>query len=504
MTVGARAALAIGLVSSLLHAGAIPARGESRDEVRLVLILVVDQLRRDRLGPELPGGLGELVRGGRVFRDSLVDHGVTETCPGHVVVSTGVHPGRAGIPSNRTIDPRNGERQYCVVDDSEGGRVLGHPEAGGRSPALLRVSALGDWMKAERPDTRVFSVSAKDRSAVALGGQRPDAAYWFAREGRVGFATSRHYMETLPAWVQAWNGEDPPRDGFLARVPERWEHAVEPAAHHGLVRADAFPAENSLYEDSSGHPIHDDDLEEFADRLYHSPFVDDVTLDFARQLVLHEELGRSRSPDLLALGLSATDLIGHFYGPESHESRDGLLRLDAAVGEFLAFLDEQLGPDHVLVALTADHGVLPLPEWLEATNRGRCATVGGRGGIGERARTRGARRRRGTGGRQDPRRAPRDPEAHEEDRPQALIVLMVRGGASLTAPAPFWYASGPHRRPCRLSTTRNGGSPRDARDVAQPGSALAWGARGRQFKSGRPDQFPFFLPASPRDRSCRA
>ena len=27
------------------------------------------------------------------------------------------------------------------------------------------------------------------------------------------------------------------------------------------------------------------------------------------------------------------------------------------------------------------------------------------------------------------------------------------------------------------------------RDVAQPGRALAWGARGRQFKSARPDQF---------------
>jgi hypothetical protein len=26
--------------------------------------------------------------------------------------------------------------------------------------------------------------------------------------------------------------------------------------------------------------------------------------------------------------------------------------------------------------------------------------------------------------------------------------------------------------------------------VAQPGSALAWGARGREFESHRPDQFP--------------
>lgn len=357
------------------------AAAESDDAVRLVLILVVDQLRRDRLDATLPGGLGELVRGGRVFRDSLVDHAMTETCPGHVVVATGRHPGAAGISGNRTADPETGEVLYCVLDKSERGQVLGHPEAEGRSPVRIRVTSLGDWMKFQRPQTRVFSLSAKDRSAIALGGRRPDAAYWFERRGRVGFSTSRYYMEALPDWVEAWNGEDPPNDGFLSRVPERWEHSIEAPARNGVVRSDSFSGEDSSYRGTSGHGIHDDDLEEFADRLYHSPFLDDVTLDFASQLVLNEGLGRGSAPDLLAIGLSATDPIGHFYGPESHESIDSLLRLDAALGRFLAFLDEQLGRGRVLVALTADHGVLPLPEWLEATGRSRCASDDGRADI---------------------------------------------------------------------------------------------------------------------------
>ena len=369
------------LALSLIYGAVVPAQGASEEKLRLVLVLVVDQLRRDRLDAGLPGGLGKLIRGGRVYRESVVDHGVSETCPGHAVVSTGRYPGRSGIPSNRMIDPENGETLYCVVDRSDEGRVLGHPEAQGRSPARLRVDALGDWMKAQRPETKVFSVSAKDRASVTLGGKEPDAAYWFQRTGRVGFATSRHYLEKLPHWVQEWNGQDPPNDGFLARVPERWEHSVVPPPRHGRTRADSFGAEEPRYSGTSSHRIHDDDLTEFADRLYHSPFVDDATLDFARHLIIEEGLGRGSGPDLLAVGLSATDLIGHFYGPESHEAMDGLLRLDAALGEFLAFLDDQLGPGRVLVALTSDHGVLPLPEWLELTDRGRCATRGGRADL---------------------------------------------------------------------------------------------------------------------------
>ena len=43
---------------------------------------------------------------------------------------------------------------------------------------------------------------------------------------------------------------------------------------------------------------------------------------------------------------------------------------------------------------------------------------------------------------------------------------------------------------CKLIKTPKAGSHEPARlcrDVAQPGRALAWGARGRQFKSARPD-----------------
>jgi len=113
-------------------------------------------------------------------------------------------------------------------------------------------------------------------------------------------------------------------------------------------------------------------------KLYFTPYLDDVTLRFAKELVETESLGADEIPDLLAIGLSATDLVGHLYGPWSQESHDSLLRLDLAIGEFLDFLDRRVGKGRVLVSLTADHGVMPLPEALELEGQLTCPVERGR------------------------------------------------------------------------------------------------------------------------------
>ncbi len=345
----------------------------------LVLLLAIDQLRRDRVDASLPGGLGRLAREGRLYTQSMLEHAATETCPGHVTMLSGRHPGPAGVPGNRFIDRDSGRRVYCVEDPSEDGRVFGAQH--GRSPRLFQVDFLGDWMKQARPETRVFSVSGKDRSAVALGGKRADAAYWLEKGlemgESVGFTTSRYYTQALPGWVQAFNGLDPLRDGLLADVPERWEHGPIEAGD----RPDDYPAEDPDLGRTSGRRVRDDSLEDFAERVSATPFLDDITLSFAEALIENEGLGQGAMPDLLAIGLSATDLVGHHYGPESHEAIDALRRLDLALRDFFEFLEGRLGPDRVLIVLTSDHGVLPLPEWLVETGRSQCPVEDGRSGI---------------------------------------------------------------------------------------------------------------------------
>jgi predicted AlkP superfamily pyrophosphatase or phosphodiesterase len=347
----------------------LSARAAPPDEsLRLVLLLVVDQLRPDRLDAALPGALGRLAREGRAYRDAVVDHAVTDTCPGHASVITGRHPSAAGIPGNDFIDRETGAPTYCVADPADDARVFG--SHGGRSPRNLRATTLGDWMKQTRPGTRVFSVAGKDRAAIVLGGQNPDAAYWFNRSGQVGFTTSRYYGAELAPWIVAFNS------ALFDGMPETWTHEV--ASGVPAARPDDFPGESTDYERTSGHPLLDGDPEKLAKNLYHTPYLDQITLAFAAELVEREGLGRGPGPDLLALSLSSVDTVGHQYGPYSHESRDTVLRLDRELDRFMGPLRSRWGEEGILVALTSDHGVLPLPEWLRSTGGLECPDESGR------------------------------------------------------------------------------------------------------------------------------
>lgn len=362
-----------GLLAIALCALGLAAPGPVRaEEPRLVLLLVIDQLRIDRLDPELPGGLGRLAREGRVYTEATLDHAGTATCPGHVSIVAGRHPGRMGVPGNRHLERGVASALYCVDDPDS--PVLGAEPPHGRSPRKLRTDTLGDWIKAAHPGARVFGVSLKDRSAIATGGPGADGAYWMHRTPPGGFTTSTHYRSELPGWVREFNGSDPLVDGFLSRTPEEWraEYVLEGP------RPDDFEGESERWGRAFPHPLRGEDAKETIEAHGFSPWADADTLAFAEALIRNEELGRDDAPDLLAVALSGTDLIGHLYGPESHESYDALRRLDVELARFLEFVEAWVGPGRTLVALSADHGVLPLPEWLEETGRAICPIDGGR------------------------------------------------------------------------------------------------------------------------------
>lgn len=352
-----------------------PAISPAPDGVVLVLVLAIDQLRPDRLDARWPGGLGRLMREGRVFTEASLEHAVTETCPGHATMLTGRHPASTGITGNMVVDRESLSARYCVADRNESGRVLdvdGRPGPDdGRSPRALEVTTLGDWLRAERPGSRVYAVSGKDRSAITLGGQHPDGAFWLSRGSRHALTTSRYYMDALPKWLDRWTPE-----GLLAPVPDQWVHPSGDPPNG--ARRDAFAGESPRWSIASPHPVKPDgDTSSSFEAFVATPFLDQRTLDFARELIVEEHLGQRGEVDLLAIGLSGTDYIGHSYGPYSQESLDALRRLDLDIGRFLSFLDQRFGPDRVLVAMTADHGVLPLPEWL-AEQGGGCPVVPGR------------------------------------------------------------------------------------------------------------------------------
>jgi predicted AlkP superfamily pyrophosphatase or phosphodiesterase len=341
---------------------------------KLTVVISVDQMRYDyltRLAGLYSGGLAKLLREGAVFTNAHHDHAGTETAPGHATLLTGSHPAHHGIIANNWLDRETNQSIYAV-DDPNAARVVSGEVASlstGKSPQRLLRHTLGDWLKAKYFGARVISIAGKDRSAILMAGWEADAAYWFDNQTG-GFISSRFYLDALPAWAQQWNAERH-ADRYLNRP---WEKS-RPEKDYFISREDLFSAEADGESTTFPHAFTGDDEtlldasrakidSRFYDWLAEKPFIDALTLEFAEQAVISEKLGADDTPDLLLIGLKATDAVGHAFGPLSQESEDNLLRLDAELAEFFAFLETQVGMQNCLIALSADHGVLPLPEEL--------------------------------------------------------------------------------------------------------------------------------------------
>jgi len=309
---------------------------------RLVVVITVDQLRPDyleRYRRQLIGGLGLLLRRGAVFTDAYQDHAVTETAPGHATILSGRWPAHTGII-------RNG----AGVQDSDAPLLV--VTGVGASPARFRGTAFFDWLHSAEPGARALSVSRKDRGAILPLGRARQQVYWY-QSGL--FTTSRYYSDSLPAWVREFNE---------LRIPFR----AAGAAWTPLLAAAEYPEPDSQPYENGGkdfvfpHRI-PADAAGAAAALITVPTMDSVTLAFALAGVRALELGGRGSTDLLAVSLSTTDAVGHAFGPDSREIHDQVLRVDRYLGWFFGQLFIRFGGANVLIALTADHGVTPLPEW---------------------------------------------------------------------------------------------------------------------------------------------
>jgi arylsulfatase A-like enzyme len=87
-----------------------------------------------------------------------------------------------------------------------------------------------------------------------------------------------------------------------------------------------------------------------------------MTLALAARLIGEMQLGKSGATDVIAIGLSATDYVGHTFGTRGAEMCLQLHSLDRDLGDFLALLDRSK-LDYAVV-LTADHGGDDVPERL--------------------------------------------------------------------------------------------------------------------------------------------
>jgi predicted AlkP superfamily pyrophosphatase or phosphodiesterase len=339
---------------------------------RLIVVIVIDGLPQEQVvkyrDQYAPAGFKLLLEKGAWFGNAHHAHAVTLTAPGHTAVLTGAYPYQSGIVANEWTDPRTLEETYCTGDPAH--TYIGEEtkKLDGTSPANLRVSTLGDELRyANGGESRVLTVSGKDRGAILLAGKTGTAYMYMDKSGR--FASSTYYMKEHPRWWEAFYASRP-QDRWLGKS---WALALPESAYTRSI-ADGqawFPNYRGM-----GNrlpfvlPGADGKSAAYYSALMGTPYGDLATLDFARAAIEGENLGKNAAgvPDLLGISLSTHDYVNHSFGPESRESQDHMLHLDRALASFFGYLAKRFGPDKVMIALTADHGFLNVPEY--ASSRG--------------------------------------------------------------------------------------------------------------------------------------
>ena len=327
---------------------------------KLLVFIVLDQATPkviEKYDHLFNGGLRWLIDHGIKFNNTYHDHGHTVTAVGHYSPVSGLYPGTGGVIANTWFNRDINRKWYCVED------TLSYElsdSTTGRSYRNINNTALGDWLMNAYPNSKIVSMSGKDRSAVLLGGKNPEIALWDDRSG--GYTTSSYYSLSLPDWVTKFN-QNIKVDTYLDST---WNRILPEEIYKNNTRADNFIGENSWSSNDPILPLQFDEfkLESLNSSFYETPYGDRSLLNLGLEAVKFYKMGLDNEPDILFLGLSAIDGIGHSFGPNSHEQLDNYLRLDKALGAFINNLENKIGENNTLYLLTSDHGVSELPEYL--------------------------------------------------------------------------------------------------------------------------------------------
>lgn len=370
--VGFRAVMALLAIFALCTALPLAAAdgGDPPPPPRLIVQITVDQLRgdlptryADRLGED---GLKWLLEHGVHYANAHYDHANTETIVGHASLATGAEPRIHGMVANVWLDRSLGRLVYNIEDPTVHLLTAGADvdvateidptqrtaKVEGRSPSALLVSTFGDELAIRTAGrAKIFGVSVKDRGAVSMAGHT-GTAYWFSKATGE-FVTSSYYMDRYPDWVTAWNAAGHPQ-----RYADTEWTLLHDQATYQYGDADDKPWETALpgWGRVFPHPYGSADGKLYTTLLTLSPAGDELTLDFALELMDREDLGADDVPDYLAVSFSSTDYVGHVFGPSSLEAEDNILRLDRTLARLLAALDERVGLENTVIVLSADHG----------------------------------------------------------------------------------------------------------------------------------------------------
>lgn len=341
---------------------------DNSDNPKLVVGIVVDQMRYDyltrfeyRFGE---GGFKRMMNEGFNCKNNHFNYVPTYTGPGHASIFTGTTPKYHGVISNNWYDKDIKQAVYCAGDDSVAS--VGTEDVSGQmSPHRMKTTSFAD-------ENRLFTqmrgksigISLKDRGAILPAGHSANAAYWFQGKLEGKFITSTYYMAELPNWVKAYNN-----GGSVAKYMKEWNTLYDiktytesgndvndfESGFRGKETA-SFPYDlKALSMENGGFDI-----------LKTTPYGNSIVTDFAIAAIDGEGLGKDNITDVLTVSYSSTDYVGHNFGANSKEIQDTYLRLDQDLKRLFEALDTKVGKGEYTVFLTADHGAVHVPAYLQS------------------------------------------------------------------------------------------------------------------------------------------
>jgi len=339
------------------------------DKPRLIVGIVVEQLRFDQLerirDNLAENGIRRLLNEGTTYRNATFGYLLTQAAPGYATINTGAEPSAHGIPSDSWYEPLKSDLLYCTRDiqvKPAGGSF----ESGQHSPVNLLSTTFSDEIRlASNNKSKAFGIGFKEFSAIFGAGHAGNGAYWFD-EKTASWMSSSYYMEQLPGWVNDFNALRF-SDKYIALTWSR----LKDSSFYSMALTNSLPPEagfNSItnfpYDLGKMSLSSGKQKERDYTLLKETPFSNSLTTDFAIRLMEQEELGVDEETDFLSIAYSATDYIGHRFGPSSDEAFDALYRLDKEIEQLLSWLNEKVGKKNVLIYFTSTHGVGEVPSIL--------------------------------------------------------------------------------------------------------------------------------------------
>lgn len=353
------------LITTSIHSQTKPAVITELKQPKLVVGIVVDQMRQDYIyrywNKFGNGGFKKLINEGYFYKNTHFNYVPTYTGPGHASIYTGTSPATHGIIANDWFVKETNKMTYCTEDPTVK-PVGSDSKAGLMSPKNLLVTTIGDELKLNtNQQSKVFAISLKDRSSILPAGHSANGAFWF--DGSNGkFISSTHYLNQLPTWLNDFNNLQ------LAKqyLSKGW-NTLYPLANYTESIADKNNYEAAPNKKDTAIFPYDYSMqlkENNYDILRATPYGNTITKDLALACLKAEQLGKRKHTDMLCISFSSTDYVGHSYGPRSVEVEDVYLRLDKDLEELINTLNTTVGKDNYVLFLTADHGASDVPAHL--------------------------------------------------------------------------------------------------------------------------------------------